>query len=429
MSTRRAILLWVCLMATRGAFADELRAAFISCDITPPPGLPMAGYAERKAAAESVHDSLLAGLLTIEEGDERVAIISLDLIGIESTRIIEEYKEAGYTRVILACSHTHSGPPTDASPDGLKARAWLNEAEEKIIAMARDTHRRPSPVTVRAGQGETWLGHNRRLVGPDGKVTMFWSNPERKPTHPLDPTVSVVRFDNPDGSPAVVFVHFACHAVVLGPDNLAYSADYPGAMRARLGELLNRRVGHPVPVFFLQGAAGDINPYMQGKPVKEGGFDEVKRLGGQLADEAMKVFGQLEKRPPLAGSLRVTEDDLTFKERWDETKTLQARVTTMLLGEDLGIAFVPGEPFVDFQLDLSARAPVESALLVGYAMCAPHLWPGYLPTIEAATQGGYGASYGTKIEVGAGETMVDRAVIGLYKLKGILDPPKPGAKP
>ena len=60
-------------------------------------------------------------------------------------------------------------------------------------------------------------------------------------------------------------------------------------------------------------------------------------------------------------------------------------------------------------------------------MSAPHAWTGYIPTIEAATQGGYGAGYNTTIEVGAGETMVDRGVIDLFKLKGMLDPP--GSEP
>ena len=52
---------------------------------------------------------------------------------------------------------------------------------------------------------------------------------------------------------------------------------------------------------------------------------------------------------------------------------------------------------------------------------------GYIPTIEAAMQGGYGANYATHVEVGAGERMVDRAVVWFYeqlgKLRDVPDKP------
>ena len=82
---------------------------------------------------------------------------------------------------------------------------------------------------------------------------------------------------------------------------------------------------------------------------------------------------------------------------------------------------VPGEPFVGHQLALSARSPVAMSLLLGYAVSGGHAWPGYLPTLSAAVDGGYGADYNTYIEVGAGETMVDGAIIDLYTLLGWLD--------
>jgi hypothetical protein len=49
-------------------------------------------------------------------------------------------------------------------------------------------------------------------------------------------------------------------------------------------------------------------------------------------------------------------------------------------------------------------------------------WIGYVPTIRAAGEGGYGAGYNTRIEVGAGEAMIDRAIVHLFKLQGKLKP-------
>jgi hypothetical protein len=39
------------------------------------------------------------------------------------------------------------------------------------------------------------------------------------------------------------------------------------------------------------------------------------------------------------------------------------------------------------------------------------IWAGYLPTIRAAVEGGYGADYNTTVEVGTGEMLVDRSVV------------------
>jgi hypothetical protein len=47
---------------------------------------------------------------------------------------------------------------------------------------------------------------------------------------------------------------------------------------------------------------------------------------------------------------------------------------------------------------------------------------GYFPTIRAAVRGGYGgASAATWVEVGAGERMVDDAVIQTYRMLGRLE--------
>jgi hypothetical protein len=45
----------------------------------------------------------------------------------------------------------------------------------------------------------------------------------------------------------------------------------------------------------------------------------------------------------------------------------------------------------------------------------------YVPTIEAAAEGGYGADpLVSPVEVGAGERMIDRALVNLYKMRGKL---------
>jgi hypothetical protein len=89
----------------------------------------------------------------------------------------------------------------------------------------------------------------------------------------------------------------------------------------------------------------------------------------------------------------------------------------LLINDDIALMGMPGEPFVEFGINFRERAPVPSAFFVGYA----NGYYGYFPTLRAAVEGGYGAnSLTTRTEVGAGEAMVNHALVKLYKMLGKL---------
>jgi len=90
---------------------------------------------------------------------------------------------------------------------------------------------------------------------------------------------------------------------------------------------------------------------------------------------------------------------------------------TVLINRRLAMMTVPGEPFVDYQINWRDRCPVRDALFLGYA----NGYVGYFPTIRAAATGGYGAASSTTwVEVGAGERIVDNAVRRVYEMLGRL---------
>ena len=104
-------------------------------------------------------------------------------------------------------------------------------------------------------------------------------------------------------------------------------------------------------------------------------------------------------------------------------------MTTLLLDlecldRDLAIVGMPGEPFVDFQMQLRAKSPLPNSFLAGYT----NGYFAYLPTIAAAVRGGYGAnSTVNPTEVGTGERMLNVGLISIYELLGMLteQPGKP----
>ncbi|MEK7832453.1 MAG: neutral/alkaline non-lysosomal ceramidase N-terminal domain-containing protein [Acidobacteriota bacterium] len=409
----------VCLLCALAVLASaaELSAGVVRVEITPPVGHLMGGYGARQGPSIGVHDPLFATVLLLKADGVSLAIISCDVLSFPSERILTLARERKLAdHVLIAATHNHSGPVTwrDKSwptPD----RSWFAETEDKILAAIEEASKKLFPARIAAGFGEIYLGHNRRKVSADGKVTMFWRNAERLPTSPVDPTVGVIRVDDETGKPRAVLVNYACHAVVLGPDNRQISADYPGYLRQRIERELPGAL-----CLFAQGGAGDINPYPDKQPVAENGFGEAEKTGNALAEEVLKVAAKLKPAANASSKLQAISEVREFRDRWDATKTIKAGLTTLLLNNNIAIATLPGEPFVDLQIALRDKSEVANTFLFGYTFSAGGEWVGYLPTIRAAAEGGYGAGYSTNIEVSTGEAMIDRHVVNLFTMMGKL---------
>ena len=406
------------LIVASPIYAAELLAGVARVEITPPAtGTPMGGYADRSGPSTGIHDPLSATVLVLKVNGESVAIVNCDLRSFPSERIINEARAKKLVdHVLIAVTHTHSGPITwenQTWPAGVKS--WFASTEDKILAAIAEAAAKMFPARIAAGYGEIYLGHNRRRVDADGKTTMFWRNAERQPTGPLDPTVGVIRVDDQMGRVRALLVNYACHAVILGPDNREISADYPGYLR--------REIEREYPgslSLFIQGGAGDINPYLDKQPVKEGAFSEAEKMGKALAAKAIEVARRLKPAAKTDASLHAVGEVIEFRDRWEREKSLRAGITALLINNEIAIATLPGEPFVELQIALRDKAEFPRTFLFGYTYSAGGEWAGYIPTIRAAAEGGYGAGYNTRIEVGAGEAMIDRLLAHLYKMAGKL---------
>ncbi len=417
MHKRGMLLLWLCCLLSLSVRAEGLRAGTARVEITPPIGFVMGGYAARQGPSIGVHDPLYATVLLLKTDETSVVIVSCDLRSFPSARVVNLARERNLAdHVLLAATHNHSGPLTweDQSWPS-KEKSWFAATEDKILSAIESASKQMFTAHIAAGFGEIYLGHNRRNVEAGGKVTMLWRNEKKLPTSPLDPTVGVIRVGDATGKPRAILVNYAMHAVVLGPDNRQISADYPGAMARAVEKAFPDAL-----CLFTQGGAGDINPYQDKQPVAENGFDVVAQVGNALAQEAIKIAQRMKPASNAPASLKATTEVLEFRDRWEPNKTLRAGLTSLLINNDIAIATIPGEPFVDLQIALRDKSEIKSTFLFGYTYSAGGEWIGYVPTLRAATEGGYGAGYNTRVEVGAGEAMVDRAIVNFFKLAGKL---------
>ena len=428
----------VLLCALIPVHAATLRAGAAKVDITPPPGELMWGYEDRLKPATGTLDPLHARVLVLESGGKRLALVTLDLgrsFGATSLNRLRESakRSGGISCLLVAASHTHSAPVIqDEYKDG--PPAWEQAALDKIGQSIQLVSGSLVEARIGTGTGVAYIGHNRLRVNADGSVSWFERNVTRIPTAPVDPMVSVIRVDKMDGSTLAILTQYACHPVVFGSDNLQYSADFPGVMNHVVEE---RTGGHAVS-FFLQGAPGDINPYYAVTPIAEDGVKWRDWTGERLGREASRVAAEIHTESFADSSIEFAEESMPVRLRWNEDKfraallkflgpqgmevygaatkpEFQLPVVTVLINKKIALMTMPGEAFVEFQMNWRDRCPVSSAFLLGYT----NGYFGYFPTIAAAARGGYGAaSASTWVEPGAGERMVDHAVVKIHEMLG-----------
>ena len=416
-----------------------LKAGVSKVDITPPLGLEMWGY-ERTSPSIGTLDPLYARVLVLECGEKRLAIVALDYGRTFGPPLLQHLREStkkssGISYLIVAASHTHSGPaildeyPSNSPP------AWEMTALEKVAKAIEAAHQSASEARLGTGYGVCYIAHNRHHVNPDGTVTIVWRNPSHAMTAPLDPTVSVLRVDTTGGKPLAILVNYSCHPAIYDNDNLRYSADFPGVMTATIERAFD---GQPL-AFFLQGAPGDVDPDFDGTPLDQGAAKMCAWTGQQLGVEATRVAKTLQTSSVSDPDIAVSEDVLTFHLRWGLEKfrqglqelaphfaatwepqvreTWQLPVSTVLINKQIALTTMPGEPFVEFQNSWRDRCPVHDTFFLGYA----NGYYGYFPTIRAAAEGGYGGGNSTTwVEVGAGEQMLNHAIIRVYEMLGRL---------
>lgn len=399
--------------------AEGLRAGVAKVEITPDEPAYMAGYRSRKKPSEGVFDPLYARVLLLEHGNKRLAMISLDLCWFPSARVPREAKERfGVDLTLMAASHTHSGPDylhAERWDDPAKCAALLHKTEDRVLEAIKKAKSDMFPARLSVARGNITLGYHRLVMQPAGRRKAFFRNFERIPVGPVDPTVAIIRIEDTDaGTTRAVIVNYACHPVCHSGRNYKFSADYPGPMAAKIEKSVPRAI-----CLFTQGGCGSVNPlFLAERPDPPKDQERAKAMGELLADEVLRA---LPNARPVAGpdDIQWRARTQTFASRWSTTETLEIGTATVMLNRSIGIMAIPGEPFLAHQVAFKRDAPVEFPVFLGYTNSVHPGWPDYLPDIRSAAEGGYGADKTTKIDLGAGERLVNQAVIDLFDMKGM----------
>ncbi|RUL82079.1 neutral/alkaline non-lysosomal ceramidase N-terminal domain-containing protein [Tautonia sociabilis] len=263
------------------ARAEGLRVGFGKADITPEVGDPnhpvfLAGFGQGRQAT-GVHDPLWSRAVVLDDGDRAVALVSVDLIGVqlELTQAVRARLER-FDLVLVCSTHNHEGPdviglwgpgPTVSGVD----TDYLKQVEDGIVSsvLAAEAALTPAEASYGTAEDETLLADSRPPVVKDG-------------------VLRVLRFAPPGGgAPIGLLVQWNCHPENLGSRNTLVTADFPFAtVRA-----LEQR--HGCDVAYFTGAIGGLMSAPEtrlqrpdGTSYREGEFDFAKAYGEAVADLA-----------------------------------------------------------------------------------------------------------------------------------------------
>ncbi|MFX1555173.1 MAG: neutral/alkaline non-lysosomal ceramidase N-terminal domain-containing protein [Promethearchaeota archaeon] len=267
--------------------------------------------------AQVIHDDIYARCLILDYDGTTIVFVALDLIGyfIEQVDLVRTEIEKEYgidaNNVIIACTHTHSGPDTLGLWNSLDAPGvnWLymEYIGNRIVECISQAYQNMERASIRfASTSVPGLMKNARDPGR------------------VYPDLEVMKVDNWRGKTIATMINYAGHPETLWSDNLELSSDYVGYLRDKVEEELGG-----VAVFMNGALGGMITPDVESN---EHTFEKAQEIGYTLA---CATFRALRSRRSYRWG--------AFLPRWKTTFNVEKRTFEVPLeNEDFFYAMLGG---------------------------------------------------------------------------------------
>lgn len=241
-----------------------------------------------------IHDDIWARAIVLDDGTHRVAMVSVDLIGLYHDDVqrarAEIQRRLKVDYVLIAATHTHN------APDALGAWApqlrigpgvYRSQVVERIAVAVERAAAALTPVSL------------RYYHGPVGEPRL---SRDTRPPNMVDDTLLVWQaIDAETGRPVATMVHFAAHPITVPAMNFDISSDFVHYLRQAI-EQGGRDDDGPVAaqgglcLFFNAALGGRITPATSGplksNPVRDLGYERAHGYGARLAGRALRLLKQ-----------------------------------------------------------------------------------------------------------------------------------------
>ena len=402
--------------------------------INPEPGHNLTGYGD-VYPNEGVHDDLTVTALYLHDSRSFAFLLNYDLHGLNADfnarvrKAISEKTGVPADHVILACTHTHSGPEAaDYYVRLFKKETYRPEYNEKLLQWSAD-----AAVDAKANAEECTLFYNsaqaaenmnRRYSFPDRRFQYIPQNKQLRGLSDeyLDRELGIIAFRKKgtlNRYKAVITVYGA-HPLCVGNSSLLATADYQGALRRTVEETFAGCC-----CLAMTGAAGDQHPLLP-----ESGFAMARNMGTRLGELAIaRCYDAIE--PNYDTQLRLEYRGITLpaKDAYSNNLLPEARergnlpilnpknvkshaVDIALLG--IGPILLVGMPG-EIVAEIAAMIRWSSPFLKTYIMMQSTDNMGYIATPNHFLWGGYEPSMSLFAQR-AGEKLVQEVVTSAYGL-------------
>jgi len=279
---------------------DRLWAGFGRVEITPPLPCFLAGYPHIKRTFTSVHDPLFASALCLRQRDQRILLLSLDLLFVSASWVkdcreaITEATGIPGEAILIAATHTHSGPLT------VDILAWRDDPVVPPV----------DPDYLRFCLQST-TGAAIRAVDGLQKAEAAWTTAEVKniaggnridAVGVEDPKAGLLWIRESSGSPLALLSIYGMHPTVLHEDSREVSSDFIHFTRDHLEQAFPG-----LGVVYLNGVCGNQSPR---RVVRAQTFAEAERIGralGRKMERSLTAQTQFSDQLPLGTWQRFIE--------------------------------------------------------------------------------------------------------------------------
>lgn len=294
-----AFATWLSLILTAQGSETQLQVGFAEVDITPQltgdRPVWLAGYGQNRAAT-GIHDPIFARAVVLEdksaeEGHRKIALVSLDLIGLQrpAVQLIRSRVE-GFDYVVVCSTHNHEGPDVIGiyGPSSVQSGVdsdYIDLVVDRSAKAIRTAEENSQTVCAELGTAsdESLLSDSRLPKAKDG-------------------VLRVLKFLRKDNQKLVgILVQWNCHPETMGSQNKLITADFVGSTV----EYLKKK--YRVPVVYFTGPVGGLMapPYEDfkddnGTELDLGDFRFRQSYGvrvGRLAESAMAECKPIELTP------------------------------------------------------------------------------------------------------------------------------------
>ncbi|HEY2839830.1 MAG TPA: hypothetical protein VGJ26_11810 [Pirellulales bacterium] len=353
----------------------ELKVGVGKAIITPDPLLPISGGVGPGSPSKGKQGELTARAMVLQQGDTKVAIVQLDLLGFPSilcARVHKQVPRIPADNILIGSTHTHSAPDCygfpglDGKPSGdLKYMDFVCNQAAIALNQALD-NLQPAQLKIATDEAK-------------GKIAYNYYAPEL-----YDPRMSVIQAITPAGKSICTLVNYAIHPEVLGNKLGLVSPDLVGPLCDKLEADLGGMA------MFMNGAQGGMvtadnrildNP---SEPINAKWHDartweECLRIGHLMASEAERIVKDAapQKDPPLACYAKEVRFPVDSRLMWmiivgsplkyphnDNDKSVTTRMNLINIG-NAQILTIPGEALPNIGYYIKRQMKGENNLLFG----------------------------------------------------------------